>query len=262
MKDPFAQSDAPRLMIFGHPGHELALFGLLKRHQPEIIVITDGGAPERLEQSRRGLGSIGLQDRVRYLGFSESSFYEALLNHDVKTFQKVVDVLQAEIQRVEPKQVFCDAVEFYNPVHDITLPMVMAASVRLFERELFEVPLVYQVPSTEEQYVVQRVPGPLRKRVLTYELTSAELRQKMQARDEIYLNLKDQLGPDFLGITAEHLGHEEIAPAGDPLVAPGETGRAMRYEWRANVLLKAGQIQRAITHRDHYVPMVNALLSL
>ena len=249
-------------MIFGHPAHELALFGLLSRHRPEIIVTTDGGAPERLEQSRRGLSSIGLQNRVRYLGFSESSFYAALLSHDVETFQNVVNVLQAEIQRVQPEQLFCDAVEFYNPVHDITLAVVMAASATLVERELFEVPLVYQMPSAEEQYSVQRVPGPLRGRALTYELTPAEVRHKMRARDEIYVSLNDQLGPDFLGLTEEHLAHEEIAVAGDPLVVPAETGRAMRYEWRANVLLKTGQVQRAITHREHYVPMVNALLSL
>ncbi len=44
MSDPFEQNSATRLMIFGHPAHELALFGLLQRHRPAVVVITDGGA--------------------------------------------------------------------------------------------------------------------------------------------------------------------------------------------------------------------------
>jgi hypothetical protein len=86
MSDPFEQKNATRLMIFGHPSHELALFGMLQRHRPAVVVITDGGEAERVEQSRRGLDFIGLGERVRYLGYSEASFYDALLARDHEFF--------------------------------------------------------------------------------------------------------------------------------------------------------------------------------
>jgi hypothetical protein len=140
----------------------------LQRHRPAVVVITDGGAPERLEQSRRCLEFIGSADRVRYLGFSELSFYDALLDRDYEFFFNVASAVQAEIERVQPEQIFCDAVEFYNPVHDVTLPIVKRAARVLPRAQLFEVPLVYQLPGPAEQYSVQRVPAALQERRFAY----------------------------------------------------------------------------------------------
>jgi len=262
MNDPFGQNSAMRLMIFGHPGHELALFGLLQRHRPAVVVITDGGAPERLEQSRHGLEFIGLSDRVQYLGFSEASFYDAFLSRDGEFFFDVARAVQAEVERVRPAQIFCDAVEFYNPVHDITLPIVKWAARGLPRAQLFEIPLVYQLPGTdEERYSVQRVPPALQERRLTFYIQEEELRKKIHARDQIYLSLHEQLGPDFVGLSRAHLQREEIAFAGDPLVEPPSTGRKMRYEWRARALQEARVIKEVITYRDHFHPVAESLIT-
>lgn len=261
MNDPFGQNAATRLMIFGHPGHELAIFGLLQRHRPTVVVITDGGAPERLEQSRRGIESIGSADRVQYLGFSESSFYEALLEQDHDFFFNVARAVQTEVERVQPGHIFCDAVEFYNPVHDITLPIVKWAAKGLPKAQLFEVPLVYQLPGTIERYSVQRVPAAFQERRFAYHLQEEELQKKIHARDQIYLSLHEQLEPDFVGLSREHLRREEIALAGDPLAEPASTGREMRYEWRARALREAKVITEIITHGQHFRPIAERLIA-
>ncbi|HEX7517374.1 MAG TPA: hypothetical protein VF345_08825 [Chthoniobacterales bacterium] len=261
MSDPFGQKTAARLMIFGHPAHELALFGLLQRYRPAVVVITDGGAAERIEQSRRGLHFIGLADRVQYLGFSESSFYDALLDRDYEFFFNVARAVQAAIERVQPEQIFCDAVEFYNPVHDVTLPIVKRAARVLPRAKLFEVPLVYQLPGPDEHYAVQRVPAALQERRLAYQILEEELRKKIHARDQIYLNLREQLGPDFLGLPDAYLQREEIALAGDPLGEPASTGREMRYEWRARALQEARVIKEVITYREHFRPVAESLIA-
>ena len=72
-------------MIFGHPAHELALFGFLQRFRPQIVVVTDGGSEERIRQSRAGLDSIGLE--ATYLNFAENDFYIALPRRDVSFFR-------------------------------------------------------------------------------------------------------------------------------------------------------------------------------
>jgi hypothetical protein len=261
MSDPFGQKTAARLMIFGHPGHEMALFGLLQRHRSAVVVLTDGGAAERIEQSRRGFHSIGLTDRVQYLGFSESSFYKALLDRDYEFFLHVARAVQAEIERMQPEQIFCDAVEFYNPVHDVTLPIVKRAARVLPQAKLFEIPLAYQLPGPSEHYAVQRVPPALQDRRLAYQLLEEELRKKIHARDQIYLNLREQFGPDFLGLPDTHLQREEIAVAGDPLASPASTGREMRYERRAKALQKEGAIKEVITYADHFRPVAESLIS-
>ena len=98
------------------------------------------------------------------------------------------------------------------------------------------------------------------RRPLQYHLTSQELRPKLRARDEIYLSLRDQAGPEFSAATAEHLAIEETAPAGDPFAWPHATGRELRYEWRARLLKQQGVIDEIITRAGQFIPTVHDLL--
>jgi hypothetical protein len=246
-------------MIFGHPAHELALFGFLQRFRPQIVIITDGSVNVRIRQSRTGLESIGLE--AICLKFAENDFYAALLRRDVSFFEAVSDSLSPEIAASQPDQIFCDAVEFYNPVHDMTLPLVLRALAVTPRAEVFEVPLVYQTLAAGEHYEIQRMPLGSPRCPLQYHLTSEELRAKLHARDEIYLSLRDQAGPEFSAATAEHLAIEETAPAGDPFTSPHATGRELRYERRARLLKKQGVIDEIITRADHFIPTVQGLLA-
>lgn len=259
--DPFSVSGAKRVVVIGHPAHELAIYGLLQRHQPHVVVITDGGGPERERQSREGLERIGLLENATYLGYSESSFYDALLDRDDELFARVAEDLRVELERLQPDQVFCDAIEFYNPVHDITRPMVLRALQGLPEAALYEIPLVYQKPAETESYEIQRVPEALAERRFQYHLTSEELAHKTHARDHIYLNLREQAGPEFLVITPEHLALEEIAEASGAFPEPAPSGRVLRYDWRAELLKQEGSITRAITYQEHFLPAVDALIA-
>ncbi len=258
--NPLSADPIKRLMIFGHPGHELALFGFLRRFEPHVVIITDGGGEERIRQSRTGLDSIGL--KATYLMFAENDFYAALLRRDISFFETVSDSLSLEIAASQPDQIFCDAIEFYNPVHDVTLPLALrAAAAAALRAKIFEVPLVYQTLATGEHYEIQRIPPDSARRPFRYHLTSPELRAKIHARDEIYLSLRDQAGPEFSAITAELLATEETVPAGDPFAWPRATGRELRYEWRARLLKQQGVIDEIITHADHFIPTVQGLLA-
>ncbi len=244
-----------RLMIFGHPSHELALFGMLQREPAEILIIDDGGGPRREADSRQGLATIGLQ--ARYLSHPESAFYKALLARDVEYFRHVTDQLRRVIEEVEPDEIYCDAVEFYNPVHDVTLPMVRTA-LGSRRAKIFEVPLVYQEDAPGEVYRIQRVPPALAGRRISYELTAEQVEKKDVARLTIYSNLREQAGPEFMTAPREYLAHEEVLHASHELPAPGH-GRKLRYEWRARLLRSQGLIREVITYADHYMPAMRAL---
>ena len=258
--DPFG-TNANRVMVFGHPGHELALFGLVQRHRAPIVVLTDGGGEHRVAESRAGLTKAGQLDRVTYLGFRESSFYEALLGHDRSVFAVVADALRDTLGPHPPEQVFCDAVEFYNPIHDITLPIVLRAVRDWPQTRVFEVPLVYQTLDEGEQYNVQRFPSSRAAARWQYALTDEEVALKEHARDQIYLSLRKQLGPEFLKVPRDHLAQEEVGEAASPLEPPHDTGRALRYEWRARLLRNQGAIENVITYTDHWRPMAAMLTS-
>jgi hypothetical protein len=260
-RDPFAKASARRMAIFGHPGHELAILGVIQRYRPDIVIITDGGSASRVQQSRDGLASIGMLDRATYLNYAEESFYAALLDQNLGHFAAVVDRLRSLIARYRPEQVFCDAIEFYNPVHDISLPIVRAAIGQASEVTLYEVPLVYQKVAAGEAYEIQRVPPPLAAVRVTHTLSPLEVDRKAAALDQIYTSLHDQAGPILRGLSRDHLGLEEMASATEGLPSPASTGRALRYEWRARRLLQQGTIRRAITLHEHFVPIATRLMA-
>ena len=79
------------LVVFSHPNHEVAVFGLLQRWRPALLYLTDGGGADRVAQTEQGLRSIGLLDRATFLNKSEASFYQALLDVDQPFFDEVAE---------------------------------------------------------------------------------------------------------------------------------------------------------------------------
>jgi len=255
---PFVGGPATsRVVVFSHPNHELAVYGLLQRLRPHLIFLTDGGGAQRVAQTQRGLERIGLRDRAQFLDYPEVSFYDALLDGNVNLFREVARRIRAALERIMPEQVLCDAVEFYNPVHDLSLPIVLAALADADGVAVFEVPLLYQVPGDREHYAVQRMPTSRAAGSVVVQLTEAELSAKLAARDEVYSLLREQLGP-VLCLPDEHFAREEFAAASAVLPCPdGE--RVLRFEWRGKLQQQRGAVDRVITYADHYLPVASSL---
>ena len=248
-----------RVFVFSHPNHELAIFGLARRLRPSFVFLTDGGGARRVAETRQALSSIGLEDRARFLPHTEQSFYDALLRRDVAFFETVAAEVRATIDALGAEQVYADAVELYNPVHDISLPIVAAALRGSRPTAVFEVPLMYQRPGDGERYEVQRFPPSDRGRSIDVTLDDDEVAAKEHARDRIYTTLLAQLGPVLRAIPRPHLAVEQIATADTRLPEPGE--RALRYEWRGELLRGRGEVSETITYAGHYAPIASALFA-
>jgi hypothetical protein len=246
-------------VVFSHPNHELAIFGIVQSLRPTLVYLTDGGGERRVAQTRRGLESIGLADRAYFLDYGEQSFYDALLDRDAAFYAEVASRVRELLRDLRPTQVLCDAVEFYNPVHDMSLPIVRAALAHEPDVAVFEVPLVHQKPAGDERYEFQRTSPSRRPDQIEWPLSEAELATKLGARDRIYTALTAQMGPLLAAIPLADLALEVVAPAPASLPEPdGE--RVVRYEWRARLLLERGEIERGITYADHYLPVATSLL--
>jgi len=256
---PFVGDPAtPRVLVFSHPNHELAIYGLVQRLRPHLIFLTDGGGAKRVEQTEQGLERIGLRDRAQFLDYPEAAFYDALLDGDVNLFREVAHRVRKVLDRIQPEQVFCDAVEFYNPIHDLSLPIVLAALAEADGVAVFEVPLVYQIPGEVERYAVQRMPASRAAGRVVVQLTEAELHAKLAARDEVYSLLRDQLGPVLDSLPDEHFAREEFSAASAVLPAP-EDERVLRFEWRGKLHQQSGAVDRVITYAEHYLPVASSL---
>jgi hypothetical protein len=248
------------LVVFSHPNHELAIFGLLQRWRPSLVYLTDGGGSDRVAETRIGLESIGLLERATFLNHAENLFYRALLDRDVDYLERVSDEVARVIETTRPSRVLCDAVEHYNPVHDLSLPIVLRALRRAGpttgDTPVFEVPLIHQVQSAKgEVYAVQR-PAATGPSDVWLELTPDEVAAKRTARSGVYTLLAAQLGPIIGDLSDDHLAREVVIPAGSPT---RHARGVLRYEWRAERLRAEGTIERAITFEEHFLPVASSL---
>jgi hypothetical protein len=268
-----------RLIVTGHPNHELAILGLVQRLRPHFLFLTDGGGPERVAETRRALDSLGLLDQARFLSWPEPRLYRALLDQDLLLFDDLVAAVRSEIESCAAQQVFCESVEFYNPLHDVTLPIAMAAARGLRGVEIVEFPLIAQEPAAGERYRVQRFPlgrngqpdqsfdsaappdpresSPGR-RTVALRLTPGELAIKLAARTDHYSCLRRQLGAVLDEIGEQHASVEEFRAAPSAIPGPG-ADYVLRYEWRGRSLQARHEVDRVITYREHFLPLVAAL---
>ena len=257
MKISQFQSDNT-LVVFSHPNHELAIYGFMQRVRPWSVYLTDGGGNERVEQTRRGLARIGLIEKATFLNHSEASFYQALVDCDSGFFKRVADQVGDAIAAVSPEYVLCDAVEFYNPVHDLSLPIVRSAIKRSSAVSAYEIPLVYQKPGISESYQVQRMPQSRQTDCLSLDLSDEELEKKREARDQVYTILRDDMGP-LLTSGFSNFARTEVVAASDWSLPVPSAERILRYEWRAELLRSQGVVQTPIMYGKNYLATVEGL---
>ncbi|MFA6959245.1 MAG: hypothetical protein WC205_00670 [Opitutaceae bacterium] len=121
------------LVLLGHPGHELRIYGWLKHHRPEVWVITDGSgavAEPRLDLSRRVLASLGLSPGALYGAHTDREIYAAILRGDAEFFRVIARAVTARLVAGGFTSIVSDASEGYNPTHDLCQLIAGAAAIR------------------------------------------------------------------------------------------------------------------------------------
>ena len=252
-----ADPETPRLLVTGHPNHELAILGFVQRLRPHILFLTDGGGAARSAESRAALAGLGLAEHARFLDVPEGVLYRALVDGDQSVLSELAAAVRREVQRVGARQVLCESVEFYNPLHDLTLPLVRAATRGMKGVEVLEFPLIAERLEAPGTYRVQRPPASRSADVISFRLTKEEVRWKLRAARESYPSLRAQMGPVLDGVEVEHAALECFLPALPP--PPPGPGHVLRYEARGRLLAREGHVSRVITWRDHFLPAVEFL---
>lgn len=125
---PFAGKKAA--LVVAHPGHELKVHGWLEAARPLVFVLTDGSG--RSTQSRLG-STTAVIDRARaqvggiYGCFTDRAAYGAILNHDFDPFIELAGKLSRAFVSERIDLVAGDAMEGYNPMHDVCRLVIDAA---------------------------------------------------------------------------------------------------------------------------------------
>ncbi|HEX2254820.1 MAG TPA: hypothetical protein VHQ65_16265 [Thermoanaerobaculia bacterium] len=134
---PIILRDRPALLVVAHPGHELRVHAWLEMARPEVWVLTDGtghGAPNRLPSTRRRLHGAAARPGPVFGAFSDRAAYDMLLAGEVGPWAAIARRLAERLTSEEAPYVVADALEGFNPVHDLCRVLVDTAVV-LAERQ-------------------------------------------------------------------------------------------------------------------------------
>jgi hypothetical protein len=124
-------------LIVGHPGHELRVWGWMRAVTPVVAVLTDGsghGGQARLDLTREVCHRASARISDIFGVATDEQIYRAMLDQDASVFLQLSSRLATWLVDERIEVVAGDAIEGYNPTHDLCRSVIDRA-VRLASRE-------------------------------------------------------------------------------------------------------------------------------
>jgi hypothetical protein len=241
-------------LIVGHPGHELRVHRWLELAKPTVYVLTDGSGHtgrSRLRSTSKVLAAAGATPGTIFGSFSDADLYAAMLASDRAVLSRVVHALADALVCSKADYVVADALEGFNPSHDLCRYLVNAA-VALTQKPLrnFEF-LLEGSPSA--------CPEHLRADSVRLELTEDDLTRKIAAAKS-YPELREETENALARFGAAAFRTECLRPVRDPRQGIDALDQEPPYYERyGEQQVAAGHYDRVIRYRAHIQPLVQAL---
>lgn len=246
---------APSALIIAHPGHELRVHGWVARVKPVIFVLTDGSGhtgTSRLDSTTAILNEIGAEPGCIYGRLTDKELYAAVLNHDFLPFIELTRELARALVHKGVAYVAGDAIEGYNPSHDICRAITNAA-LKLASRALghkignFDFLLAGRPDSCPESS---------RDRAIWLRLDSPELNRKLSAArryEELFEDVSEAIG---------RWGEDSFqTECFRPVEDGDEPGFDVPpfYEGYGEKQVEKGYYTRVLRYREHFLPVAEAI---
>lgn len=248
--------DCNAALVIAHPGHELKVFGWLAERAPRVYVLTDGSGTNgrsRLSSTAKLLSESGaVPDQV--FGFvSDAGVYRAIVGRKVLVFLEIIDRLAASLVEHRIGFVAGDAVEGFNPTHDLCRVLLNAA-VAIAERSTGRAIANYEFCLTEWE---QHCKDPHDGRCLHLRLDDSLLRQKICAA-RAYDELKDEVEQAIAAKGEEYFRIECLRKVTDPFPELISDSKPY-YETFGEQRVTQGKYGSVIRYREHMLPIMKSI---
>lgn len=244
------------MLVVAHPGHELRVYGWLLAARPVVHVLTDGSGSDgqpRVASTSALLDDAGARRGSIYGRMSDREIYSAILAGDHTRFLTLADELAADLARRDTDLVAGDAIEGFNPSHDVCR-YVLNAAVRLAARAGGRTIRCCAFPlEGAPDGTVDGASGHV-----TLRLDDATLQRKLRAAHD-YAELRSEVERTLARFGPEAFRTERLSPVD---LADGygwETDRIPYYESYGAERVASGAYRQVVTFRDHVRPLADAL---
>jgi hypothetical protein len=247
--------DRRAALVMAHPGHELRVYFWLSLVRPRVFILTDGSGhsgKSRLHRTTRILDSLGARPGCIYGRLTDAAIYSAILNGEIDLFISIAGELAQALVRDRIEYIVGDAIEGYNPAHDVCRLVINAAVKKACQMgncvENFDVLLAYKLADDALAAMTD---------IISIDADEQMLEGKLQAaRDysELAVDVNRVLAQE--GIAS--LGTEYLRPVNEDLYNQ-VLQEPPYYEVYGEEQVAAGRYQQVIRYRDHVLPIGEAL---
>jgi len=239
------------VFVIAHPGHELRVHGWVERERPLVLVLTDGSGPlgrSRLASTAGLLARLGAEPGTVFGRLPDSALYEALLAGDHALFTGLADEIAGTLVRTGATLVVGDALEGYNPSHDVCR-MLLDTAISLAEARTGQA-------IANNAILLAGAPDPESACSVILVLDDAALeRKRAAARDYGEMRSEVELALTRHGLEAYR--REVLVPIRPFDWTPAE--QPPFYERHGEDRVAAGVYRRVIRYREHLAPLGDAL---
>lgn len=264
-------------LVVAHPGHELCWIGWLKEERPSVFILTDGSGSDgkpRLQPTTELLTRLSVPAGSIYGRLTDREVYRAILSSNFGIFCALAEELAEIFTRQRFDYVACEAIEGYNPTHDLCGFIATAALARA-NRMSDHQTLRYEVNLIERSCSHEDLPQEDSVWLRLDDLALGEKTKMMRAHPHLRVEVSagldgmnipafqkypelaaelqsrvDEMGPEAFRV--EHLRRVKDA-------IPPITAKAPFYERYGEMLVRSGRYARAIRYGEHIAPIVEVL---
>lgn len=244
-------------LVIAHPGHELRVFGWMEMTRPSVFVFTDGSGHtghSRLASTTKVLEKVGATKASFYGRLSDRAAYEAILKRDFDIFIGLALEIAKHLIEQEIDYVAGDALEGYNPTHDVcrlVIDTAVSACYRRSDRIIrnYDFPLIGSPTSCDEMLVNEAI---------KLQLDDVIFERKMAAVQD-YSELASEVERTMREIGRSAFRHEWLRPVKNFERRTLFTKAPPFYEQYGERQVTSGYYQEVIRYADHLLPLADAL---
>jgi hypothetical protein len=243
-------------LVIAHPGHELRVHHWIERNRPLVFVLTDGSGhtgASRLASTTALLERAGATPGAIYGRLSDRQVYRAILDGDLDLFAGLAGELAAALDHAGIAELAGDAVEGFNPGHDVCRLVINAAVQTLAARG--------RAPRNLE-FPLEGAPGAGSPEDLAdgvrLDLDAGALRRKLAAA-AAYPEMAAEVDRALSSHGEAPFGVEHLRLVRYGLGVGGRFAHPPYYETYGERQVAAGIYREVIRFREHMAPLAEGL---